>query len=436
MKLKTVALVGRPNVGKSTLFNKLAEKRISIIEDTPGVTRDRIYTEVNYKDYKFNLIDTGGIDISDGVFNNLIEVQVNIAIMEADVIVFVVDSKESISANDRYLANILHKSSKRVIVAFNKTDNKESEIHKYDYYELGFLEYVSISAEHSRGINDLLDMIVKDFPVYEKSEDDRIKFSLIGRPNVGKSSLVNALIGSDKLIVSNIAGTTRDAVDTVFKYNNEEYVIIDTAGIRKRGKIYENVEKYSLFRSLKAIERSDVCVLVIDASKGIIEHDKHIAGMAIEAGKALVICVNKWDTVDETNTALKKWKELIHYEFQFATYAKVVFLSALTKKRVHMLMPEIIEAYNNHEKMIPTSKLNEVIAEATHLHEAPSYKGRRLKIYFVNQEETHPPKFTFRVNDKGLVHFSYQRYLENKIRENFDFSGTPIIIKFKNKAED
>ena len=243
MKLKTVALVGRPNVGKSTLFNKLAEKRISIIEDTPGVTRDRIYTEVNYKDYKFNLIDTGGIDISDGVFNNLIEVQVNIAIMEADVIVFVVDSKESISANDRYLANILHKSSKRVIVAFNKTDNKESEIHKYDYYELGFLEYVSISAEHSRGINDLLDMIVKDFPVYEKSEDDRIKFSLIGRPNVGKSSLVNALIGSDKLIVSNIAGTTRDAVDTVFKYNNEEYVIIDTAGIRKRGKIYENIEK-------------------------------------------------------------------------------------------------------------------------------------------------------------------------------------------------
>ena len=303
MKLKTVALVGKPNVGKSTLFNKLAKAKISIIEDTPGVTRDRIYTEIDYKNYKFNLIDTGGIDTSEGVFNNLIEVQVSIAIMEADVIVFVVDSKESISQNDKYLADMLHKSGKRVIVAFNKIDNKESEIHKYDYYELGFSEYVDISAEHSRGITDLLDLIVEDFQPYEKENDSRIKFSLIGRPNVGKSSLVNALIGSDKLIVSNVAGTTRDAVDTVFKYNNEEYVIIDTAGIRKRGKIFENIEKYSLLRSLKAIDRSDVCLLVIDYIDGIKEHDKHILSYALEKGKAIVIIVNKYD---ENNEEKKK----------------------------------------------------------------------------------------------------------------------------------
>ena len=418
MKLKTVALVGRPNVGKSTLFNKLAEKRISIIEDTPGVTRDRIYTEVNYKDYKFNLIDTGGIDISDGVFNNLIEVQVNIAIMEADVIVFVVDSKESISANDRYLANILHKSSKRVIVAFNKTDNKESEIHKYDYYELGFLEYVSISAEHSRGINDLLDMIVKDFPVYEKSEDDRIKFSLIGRPNVGKSSLVNALIGSDKLIVSNIAGTTRDAVDTVFKYNNEEYVIIDTAGIRKRGKIYENIEKYSLLRSLRAIDRSDVCLLILDYIDGIKEHDKHILSYALEKGKGIVIIVNKYDESNEEKK--KEFIKLIRNEFQFVPYANIVFVSALNKSRINLIMPEVLRAYDSTTKRIPTSVLNEIINEAYNLNLPPSYKGKRLKIYYVACEDIKPPKFVFYVNNKNLVHFSYYRYLENKLRENID----------------
>ena len=385
MKLKTVALVGKPNVGKSTLFNKLAKAKISIIEDTPGVTRDRIYTEIDYKNYKFNLIDTGGIDTSEGVFNNLIEVQVSIAIMEADVIVFVVDSKESISQNDKYLADMLHKSGKRVIVAFNKIDNKESEIHKYDYYELGFSEYVDISAEHSRGITDLLDLIVRDFPPFEKESDSRIKFSLIGRPNVGKSSLVNALIGSDKLIVSNVAGTTRDAVDTVFKYNNEEYVIIDTAGIRKRGKIFENIEKYSLLRSLKAIDRSDVCLLVIDYIDGIKEHDKHILSYALEKGKAIVIIVNKYDENNEEKK--KEFIKLIRSEFQFVPFANIVFVSALNKKRINLIMPEVLKAYESSNRRIPTSILNEIINEAYNLNLPPTYKGKRLKIYYVACED-------------------------------------------------
>lgn len=434
MKLKTVALVGKPNVGKSTLFNKLAKAKISIIEDTPGVTRDRIYTEVSYKDYKFNLIDTGGIDLSEGIFNNLIEIQVNIAIFEADVIVLVVDSKESISANDKYLANMLHKSGKRVIVAFNKIDNKESELHKFDYYELGFSEFVEISAEHSRGINDLLDLIVKDFPKYENIDDSRIKFSLIGRPNVGKSSLVNAILGSDKLIVSDIAGTTRDAVDTVFKYNGEEYVIIDTAGIRKQGKIYENIEKYSLLRSLKAIDRSDVCLLVIDYLDGIKEHDKHIASYALEKGKGIVIIVNKYDENNEEKK--KEFTKLIRTEFQFLPYANIVFVSALNKKRINLIMPEVLKAYESTTRRIQTSVLNEIINEAYNLNLPPSYKGKRLKIYYVACEDIKPPKFVFYVNNKNLVHFSYYRYLENKLRENIELTGTPIILKFKNRSND
>ena len=434
MKLKTVALVGKPNVGKSTLFNKLAKAKISIIEDTPGVTRDRIYTEVSYKDYKFNLIDTGGIDLSEGVFNNLIEIQVNIAIFEADVIVLVEDSKESISENDKYLANMLHKSGKRVIVAFNKIDNKESELHKFDYYELGFSEFVEISAEHSRGINDLLDLIVKDFPKYENIDDSRIKFSLIGRPNVGKSSLVNAILGSDKLIVSDVAGTTRDAVDTVFKYNGEEYVIIDTAGIRKQGKIYENIEKYSLLRSLKAIDRSDVCLLVIDYLDGIKEHDKHIASYALEKGKAIVIIVNKYDESNEEKK--KEFTKLIRAEFQFLPYANIVFVSALNKKRINLIMPEVLKAYESTTRRIQTSVLNEIINEAYNLNLPPSYKGKRLKIYYVTCEDIKPPKFVFYVNNKNLVHFSYYRYLENKLRENIELTGTPIILKFKNRSND
>ncbi len=434
MKLKTVALVGRPNVGKSTLFNKLAHAKISIIEDTPGVTRDRIYSEVNYLDYKFILIDTGGIDLSEGEFNNLIEMQVSIAISEADVIVFVVDSLESINANDKYLAKMLHKSGKRVIVALNKIDNKESLVHKYDYYELGFLEFVEISAEHSKGITELLDLIVEDFPKYEKEElDNKIKFSLIGRPNVGKSSLVNALIGSDKLIVSSIAGTTRDAVDTTFKYNNEEYIVIDTAGIRKRGKIYENIEKYSLLRSLKAIERSNVCLLLLDYQDGIKEHDKHIASFALEAGKGIILIVNKYDEGNDIKK--KEFIKLIRSEFQFLPFAPIIFVSALYKKNIHMIMPEVLNVYSNATRRIQTSVLNEIIEEAYNLNLPPSYKGKRLKIYYTSQEDIAPPKFVFYVNNKNLVHFSYYRYLENKLRENIELTGTPIILKFKNRSQ-
>ncbi len=434
MKLKTVALVGKPNVGKSTLFNKLARAKISIIEDTPGVTRDRIYKEIDYLDYKFNLIDTGGIDISNGDFNDLIKVQVEIAILEADVIVFIVDSKESISANDKYLANMLHKSGKRVIVAFNKIDNKESLTHKFDYYELGFSEYVEISAEHSIGIVELLDTIVKDFPKYQKEiADNKIKISLIGRPNVGKSSLVNALIGSEKLIVSDIAGTTRDAVDTTFRYNDNDYVIIDTAGMRKRGKIYENIEKYSLLRSLKAIDRSDVCLLVIDYQDGIREHDKHIAGIALEKGKGLIIIVNKFDEYDDNKK--REFTKLIRSEFQFIPYVDIVFVSAKEKKRIHLIMPIVLKTYENATRKIQTSVLNEIIEEAYNLNLPPSYKGKRLKIYYVVEDDIKPPKFTFYVNNKNLVHFSYYRYLENKLRENIELEGTPIILKFKNRSE-
>lgn len=431
--MKTVALVGRPNVGKSTLFNKLSHAKISIIEDTPGVTRDRIYSIVNYLDYRFNLIDTGGIDLGEGDFNKSIEMQVSLAIDEADVIVFVVDSKESINANDKYLADMLHKSGKRVIVVLNKSDNKDSMIHKYDYYELGFSEYLEISAEHSVNVTELLDLIVKDFPKYEKEEDDKIKFSLIGRPNVGKSSLVNAIIGDDKLIVSDIAGTTRDAVDTVFRYENNEFVVIDTAGMRKRGKIYENIEKYSLLRSLKAIERSDVCILVIDYLDGIREHDKHIASYAIEAGKGIVIVVNKFDEYshEEKNNFIK----LIRSEFQFLSYANIVFVSAKNKKNIHLIMPEVLKAYESCNRQIQTSILNDIIEEAYNLNLPPSYKGKRLKIYYTVQESISPPKFVFFVNSKNLVHFSYYRYLENKIRENIELTGTPIILKFKNRSE-
>lgn len=431
----TVALVGRPNVGKSTLFNKIVGKKISIIEDTPGVTRDRIYSEVNYGKYKFNLIDTGGIDVSNEEFNDEIKIQVEIAIDESDVIIFLVDGIEGLNQNDYVVRDMLRKSGKKVIVAINKTDNKLSENHKYDFYELGFSDYVEISGEHSRGVNELLDLVVKDFNEYpEEVVDKHVKFSIIGRPNVGKSSLVNALLGEDRVIVSNIAGTTRDSTDSLLKYNNEEYTVIDTAGIRKRGKIYENIEKYSLLRSMKAIDRSDICILVIDSVGGITTLDKNIIGMALDAGKGLIIVVNKWDVPNELTMA--EYEKLIRAEFQFLSYVPVVFVSAKEKKRIHLIMQEVVRVAENIQKEVKTSLLNDVINDAYILNPPPSYKGRRLKIYFVNQEGIKPPKFTFHVNDKGLVHFSYYRYLENKIRESFDFSGTPIVLKFKNRGEE
>lgn len=435
MNLPTVALVGRPNVGKSTLFNKLVGSKISIIEDTPGVTRDRIYSEVSYKNYRFHLIDTGGIDVSQELFNDEIKVQAEIAIEEADVVVFIVDGKEGITTNDKVVRDMLRKTDKKVIVAINKVDSKDSQEHMYDFYELGFDSYIPISAEHNTGIYELLDEITKDFHEYEHEEEDTIlKFCVIGRPNVGKSSLINALLNEERVIVSNEAGTTRDAIDSVMKYNGEEFVLIDTAGMRKKGKVFESIEKYSLLRSLKAIDRSDLCLLVVNAEEGIIEHDKHIASYALEKGKGLIIVVNKWDTVENPN--IKEYTKLVRSEFQFLSYAPIVFLSALTKKRIHTLMPEILKVSENIKREVKTSVLNDVIMDAYSLNLPPSYKGKRLKIYFVNQAGTKPPKFVFHVNNKGLVHFSYERYLENKLRENFDFEGTPIVIQFKNRGEE
>jgi len=433
MRYPTIALVGRPNVGKSSVFNRIMGRKISIIEDTPGITRDRIYGVSSYKDYKFNIIDTGGIDTSDERFNEDIKMQAEIAIDEADVVIFVVDGKEGINSNDYVVRDILYKSNKKVIVAINKIDNKKYNENVYDFYELGFEHYITISAEHGIGFNDLLDEVIKDFPKQEITEEDaKVKFCIIGRPNVGKSSLTNALLREERVIVSDEAGTTRDSIDTVFKYDKKEYIVIDTAGMRKKGKIYESVEKYSLLRAMKSIERSDVCVIVTNCEEGIIEHDKHIASYALEAGKPMVLVVNKWDTTDE---AIKTYTEKMRAEFQFLSYVPIVFLSAKTGARVHTLMPEIIKVYNNSKQEIKTSLLNNVIRDAYDLNPAPSYKGRRLKIYYVTQVGVSPIRFNLYVNDKGLVHFSYERYLENKIRESFDLEGTPIVFQFKNKGE-
>lgn len=433
---KTVCLIGRPNTGKSTLFNRLINENKSIIADEPGVTRDRIYGIVNYKDKSFNLIDTGGIDLEVKDFNTSIKVQAELAMDESDVIVFVVDGREALTLNDLKIRDYLLKSDKKVIVAINKIDDKRHEVNIYSYYELGLENMIMISGSHKRGIDKLLDEITREFNPYTTEENDTtLKFSIIGRPNVGKSSLVNAILNEERCLVSDIAGTTRDSLDTKFTYEKRDYTIIDTAGMRKKGKIYENIEKYSLIRSLKSIERSDVCVVVINAEEGIIEHDKHIVSYAIDAGKSIVLVVNKWDTVDDKNIAMKKWIKDIRNNFQFIPYAQIVFLSAKTKSRIHTLMPEVIKAYESATKDIKTSALNECIREAVMLHQPPSYKGKRLKIYFVNQSGNKPPKITFNVNNKGLVHFSYERYLENKIRETFDLVGTPIILQFKNKSE-
>ncbi len=437
MKLPTVALVGRPNVGKSTIFNRLVGKKQAIIEDTPGVTRDRIYGTASYLDYKFNVIDTGGIDIGNEAFNEEIKMQALIAIEEADVVVFIVDGKEGITLNDLVVRDILRRSNKKVIVAINKVDNKKTMDNIYDFYELGFDYYIPISGSHNIAIDDLLNEVTKDFKenINDDYSSDVIKFCVIGRPNVGKSSLVNAILNEDRVIVSDVAGTTRDTVDTEFNYEKKPFVVIDTAGMRKKGKVFESIEKYSLLRSMKAIDRSDVCVVVINAQEGIIEHDKHIASYAISSGKAVILVVNKWDLIDNKDEALREFTKKVRAEFQFLSYVPIVFLSAKTKKRMHTLMPEIIKVFDNSKREVKTSVLNDVIRDAVFIQAPPSYKGKRLKIYYVSQTALKPPKFTFYVNNKGLVHFSYQRYLENKIRESFDFEGTPIEFQFKNRNE-
>jgi GTP-binding protein len=431
-----VCLIGKPNVGKSTLFNHLIKEQKAIILDTPGITRDRIYGEAEINNHQLLIIDTGGITTSSDNFNNDIKMQAELAIEEADVVIFVVDGRAELAKDDYQVRDMLIKSGKKVVVAVNKLDNiKLQEENIYRFYELGFEHVMPISSVHNKGIANLMQEVTKDLKEAPKEIDDAIRFAIIGRPNVGKSSLINALLNKERVIVSDVPGTTRDAIDTSFMYNNQKFTVIDTAGMRKKGKVYEEIERYSLLRSLKAIERSDVCCLVLSAEEGIIEHDKHILSYALDAGKAIVIVVNKWDLVTDPNKSVKDWQDNILANFQFTPYAETIFLSAKTKKRINNLMPAIINAYNNYNKTIPDGLLNECIRDAYILHEPPSYKGRRLKIFYVKETNSKPPTLVFNVNDKGLVHFSYQRYLENKIRASFDLTGTPLIIKFKNKDD-
>lgn len=433
--MKTVCLIGKPNVGKSSIFNRLINEKKSIILDIPGVTRDRIYGICNFENKKFNVIDTGGIHGENSSFDKDILMQAELAIDEADIILFVTDGIEGVTPADRKIRDMLKKSKKEVIVVVNKIDNNKRKDNVFEFYELGFSNVIGVSCEHNLGFKELLLLITKNMGEEEVVDESILKFCMIGRPNVGKSSLINALLNEERVIVSDVAGTTRDSIDTKFTYEHNDYIVVDTAGMRKKGKVYELTEKYSLLRSMKAIERSNVCVLVVDAESGIIEHDKHILSYAIEAGKGIVICVNKWDTVKNPNEDIKRWKLELETYFKFVPYINFAFVSAKNRKRIHTLMPEVINAYNNNQKEIKTNLLNDVIVDAVNLHNPPSYKGKRLKIYFVSQTDSRPPKFTFSVNNKGLVHFSYERYLENKIREAFDLTGTPIILQFKNKNE-
>ncbi|WP_449620210.1 ribosome biogenesis GTPase Der [Robertmurraya sp. Marseille-Q9965] len=425
-----VAIVGRPNVGKSTIFNRIVGDRISIVEDIPGVTRDRIYSAAEWLTHDFNIIDTGGIDIGDEPFFEQIRAQAQIAIDEADVIIFLTNGREGVTAADEEVAKILYKAKKPVVLAVNKIDNPEMRDQIYDFYSLGFGEPFPISGAHGLGLGDLLDEAAKHFPTEqgENYDPDTIKFSLIGRPNVGKSSLVNAILGEERVIVSNIAGTTRDAIDSMVTVNGQKYVIIDTAGMRKKGKVYESTEKYSVLRALRAIERSDVVLVVLDGEEGIIEQDKKIAGYAHEAGRAVVIVVNKWDAVEKDEKTMKAFEQNIREHFLFLDYAPIVFLSALTKKRIHTLIPMIDMASENHARRVETSVLNDVIMDAVAMNPTPTDNGKRLKIYYTTQVAVSPPTFVVFVNDPELMHFSYQRFLENRIRDAFGFEGTPIKI--------
>ncbi|MBE7386470.1 ribosome biogenesis GTPase Der [Ligilactobacillus salivarius] len=425
-----VAIVGRPNVGKSTIFNRLAGERISIVEDTPGVTRDRIYARTEWLGHPFNLIDTGGIDIGDEPFLTQITEQAEIAIEEADVIIFVVSVKEGVTDADEKVARILYRTDKPVVLAVNKVDNPELRADIYDFYSLGFGEPIPVAGTHGIGTGDLLDRIIKEFPKdATNEEDDSIKFSFIGRPNVGKSSLVNAILGENRVIVSNIEGTTRDAIDTRFETEDgTKYTMIDTAGIRKKGKVYENTEKYSVLRAMRAIDRSDVVCVVLNAEEGIREQDKHVAGYAHEAGRAIVIVVNKWDTLKKDNKTMSDFENLIRQEFQYLSYAPIVFVSAKTKQRLDKL-PELIKRVNdNHEQRISSAVLNDVVMDAIAHNPTPTDNGKRLRIYYATQVAIKPPTFVIFVNDPELMHFSYERFLENQIREAFDFEGTPIHI--------
>ncbi|AVQ33141.1 ribosome biogenesis GTPase Der [Staphylococcus muscae] len=430
MTKPVVAIVGRPNVGKSTIFNRIVGERVSIVEDTPGITRDRIYASGDWLTHDFNIIDTGGIEIGDAPFQTQIRAQAEIAIDEADVIIFMTNVREGVTQSDEMVAQMLYKSKKPVVLAVNKVDNPEMRNDIYDFYTLGFGEPYPLSGSHGLGLGDLLEAVAKHFKPEEEDpyDDSVIRLSLIGRPNVGKSSLVNAILGEERVIVSNIAGTTRDAIDTEYSYDGQDYVLIDTAGMRKKGKVYETTEKYSVLRALKAIERSNVVLVVLDAEAGIIEQDKRVAGYAHEEGKAIVIVVNKWDTLEKDSKTMKRFMDDIRNNFQFLDYAQIAFVSAKEGTRLRTLFPLINEASENHKKRVQSSTLNEVITDAISMNPTPTDKGRRLNIFYTTQVAIEPPTFVVFVNDVELMHFSYKRYLENQIRSAFGFEGTPVHI--------
>lgn len=436
-----VAIVGRPNVGKSTLFNIFANSRISIVEDTPGVTRDRLYATAEWLDHEFMMVDTGGIEImnADAIAVSIRQ-QAQIAIKEADVILFVCDARAGITTEDADVARLLRQSKKPIVLAINKADSPKQEMNTYEFYNLGIGDPIAVSASNHLGLGDLLDAVVAKFPDdrlhSDMDEEDEIKVALIGRPNVGKSSIFNALVGEERSIVSDVAGTTRDAIDTPVVRNGQKYLFIDTAGMRRKAKVDEPIEKYSVMRSLRAVDRSDVVLMVFDAVEGVTEQDKRIVGYAHEAGKAIILVVNKWDLYEKDNSSTLRYTETLRKELVFLQYAPVVFVSAVTKQRIHRL-PEVISYVAEQNAMrISTSILNQVIEDAVAINPPPTEKGKRLKILYVTQVKIKPPTFVIFVNEPEIMHFSYQRYLENKLREAFGFEGTPIQMIIRGKNED
>ncbi|MDF2910974.1 MAG: ribosome biosis GTPase Der [Sporolactobacillus laevolacticus] len=437
MSKPTIAIVGRPNVGKSTLFNRLVGGRMAIVEDKPGVTRDRLYGNGSWLNYEFHVIDTGGIEIGDEPLLAQMRAQAEIAVDESDVILFIVDGKTGVTDADEAVAHLLRRSKKHVVLGVNKLDNFKQREQMYEFYSLGLGEPYAISCAHGLGIGDLLDAVTAKFPYIETEdeEDGAIRFALIGRPNVGKSSLVNTILGKERVIVSDIAGTTRDAIDTPFTRDGQNFVIVDTAGIRRRGRVYEKTEKYSVLRAQRSIEESDVVLVLINGEEGIIEQDKKIAGYAHDAGRAIVIVVNKWDAVEKDGKTMDKFKKKIREQFQFIDYAPIVFLSALTGSRVDQILPVIQQVAENHSLRVQTSLLNDCIMDTVAMTPPPSDKGKRLKIYYTTQVAVRPPVFVLFVNDPELLHFSYVRHVENRIRETFGFVGTPIKILSRKKNE-
>ena len=433
-----VAIVGRPNVGKSTLFNKLAGKRISIVQDTPGVTRDRIYAEAEWLNYKFTMIDTGGIEPeSSDIIIKQMRRQAQIAIEMADVILFIVDGKEGLTASDIEVAQMLRKSKKRIVLAVNKIDNLKDEDNSYEFYNLGIGDPVTISAAQGKGLGDLLDEVVKDFDALmeEEQDDEYIRIAMIGKPNVGKSSLINRLLGEDRNIVSNVPGTTRDAIDSYLETEEGKFILIDTAGLRRKSKVKEEIERYSVVRTYAAIERADVCILMIDANEGITEQDEKIVGYAHELNKAIMVVVNKWDLIEKDDKTLSNYQKDLQQNLKFMPYAQYMFISALTGQRVNKILKVAKGCYDNYCKRVSTGILNEVINKTILMKEPPVVGLKRIKIYYATQVATKPPKFVFFVNDVNASHFSYERYLENQLRDSFDFKGTGIEIEYRQRKE-